>query len=117
MVYVQGSPGSIYVLTLDGRFRRYDDTWVSGVDPESWGGVPPLGLIEPKRGFGKVWHNIPEVQALLGWGINEEAGATSSLLPFDHGRAITLPQRGDTILLIDDSGGQTGMWRSMPGMF
>ena len=29
MIYVQGSPGSIYVLTLDGRFRRFDDTWLS----------------------------------------------------------------------------------------
>ena len=43
MIYVQGSPGSMYVLTLDGRFRRFDDTWVSGVDPETGGETPPLG--------------------------------------------------------------------------
>ena len=34
MIYVQGI--GIYVLTFDGRFRRFDDTWVSGVDPDRW---------------------------------------------------------------------------------
>ncbi len=117
MIYVQGSPGSIYVLTLDGRFRRFDDTWVSGVDPETGGETPPLGMIEPKRGFGKVWRANLDVRGSLGWGITEEEGASSALLLFERGRAVFLPQRGETYLLIDDPGGATGSWRTLPASF
>ncbi len=117
MLYLQGSPNSIYMLTLDGRFQRFEDTWLSGVDPETGGENAPLGLIVPKRGFGKVWRTNPNVQALLGWGVNEEAGANSSVLLFERGRAISLPQRGDLILLSDDPGGITGTWRALAASF
>ncbi len=116
MIYVQ-SPSAIYVLTLDGRFRRFDDTWVSGVDPEIGGETPPLGLIEPKRGFGKVWRLNLDVRGSLGWGVTDEQGASGSYQAFDHGRALFLPPRGDTILLIDDPGGASGTWRSLPTSF
>lgn len=116
MVYVQGSPGSIYVLSLDGRFRRFDDTWVSG-EPETGGETPPLGLLEPKRGFGKVWRNNLDVRGALGWGVTEEQGATTSVQLFERGRAVFLPQRGETYLLIDDPGGATGSWRTLPTGF
>ena len=117
MIYVQGSPGSIYVLTLDGRFRRFDDTWVSGVDPETGGETPPLGLIEPKRGFGKVWRSNLDVRGSLGWAVTDEEGAASSLLIFDRGRAVYLPTRGATYLLIDDPGGASGAWRMLSASF
>ncbi len=116
MIYVQ-SPSAIYVLTLDGRFRRFDDTWVSGVDPETGGETPPLGLIEPKRGFGKVWRINLDVRGSLGWGVTDEQGASGTYQAFDRGRALFLPQRGDTILLIDDPGGASGTWRSLPTSF
>jgi hypothetical protein len=105
------------VITFDGRFRRFDDTWAPGIDPEGGGETPPLGLIEPKRGFGKVWRLFPDVRSLLGWAINEEVGGTASTLPFERGRAIALPQRNETILLIDDPGSQMGTWRSAGIMF
>ncbi len=116
MIYVQ-SPSAIYVLTLDGRFHRFDDTWVSGVDPDTGGETPPLGLIEPKRGFGKVWRLNLDVRGSLGWGVTEEQGAAGTYQGFDHGRALFLPQRGDTILLIDDPGGAGGTWRALPTSF
>jgi hypothetical protein len=117
MVYLQGTPqGAIYVLTTDGRFRRFDDTWMSS-EPETGGEIPPLGLIEPKRGFGKVWRMNLDVRGSLGWGVTEEAGASSSVQFFDRGRAVFLPQRGETYLLIDDPGGATGSWRTLPGGF
>jgi hypothetical protein len=117
MVYVEGSPKYIYVLTLDGRFRRFNDTFVEGVDPETGGETPPLGLLEPRRGFLKVWRNNFDVRAALGWGITEEQGNTSSVQTFDRGRAIYLPQRGETYLLIDDPGGASGSWRALPVSF
>jgi hypothetical protein len=116
MIYAASSSGgaaTIYVLTLDGRFRRFTDTWVSGVDPENGGETPPLGLLEPKRGFGKVWRGNLDVRGALGWAVTEEQGASSSVQNFDRGRAIFLPQRGESYLLIDDPGGATGSWRSL----
>lgn len=115
MIYVQGI--GIYVLTFDGRFRRFDDTWVSGVDPETGGETPPLGLLEPKRGFGKIWRNNPDVRAALGWAVTDEQGATSGVQPFERGRAVYLPQRGETILFTDDPGSISGMWRALPASF
>ncbi len=117
MIYVQGSPNEIYVLTLDNRFERFDDTWVQGVDPETTGLTPPAGLLEPKRGFGKVWRNHLEVRGSLGWAIDSEQGSSATMQVFDHGRALFLPQRGQTYLLIDDPGGTTGSWRTLAASF
>ena len=118
MLYLQGTPGAIYVLTSDGRFRRFDDTWQAGVNPESGGLVPPPGLVEPIRGFGKVWRLNPDVQAMLGWGTSSERGDTATLQPFERGRAVALSAQAQTVLLADDAqftGG--GVWRSFAGSF
>ena len=117
MLYLQGSPNYIYVLTLDGRFRRYDDTWMSGIDPEAGNETPPLGLLEPRRGFGKVWRENLDARGALGWAINEEQGANSPLQLFERGRAVYLPQRGLTYVLSDDPGGLSGTWRTIPASF
>ncbi len=116
MIYVAGSPSLIYVLTLDGRFMVYQDTWTSG-EPETGGETPPLGLIEPKRGFGKVWRDHLDVRGSLGWAVTDEQGATGSVQPFDRGRAIFLPQRGLSYLLTDDPGGVSGSWREIAASF
>jgi len=117
MIWVQGPPNYIYALNSNGTFHRYDDTFVAGVDPESGGETPPVGLIEPVRGFGKVWRNTPEVRNGLGWALNPEQGGTASVQLFDRGRAFYLPQRPETVLLIDDPGGLSGTWRSVNASF
>jgi hypothetical protein len=117
MVYDQSS-SSIYVLTLaDNRFRRFPDTWVEGVDPDTGGETPPPGLIEPRRGFGKVWRSNPDVRAALGWATGDEQGSTASIQMFDRGRAMFLPQSGHTILLGDDPGGASGLWEMIEVSF
>jgi hypothetical protein len=115
MIYVQGI--GIYVLTSDGRFRRFDDTWVAGVDPETGGETPPLGLIEPKRGFGKVWRSNPDIRSALGWAVTDEQGATSDVQLFERGRAVFLPQRGESVIFTDDPGGLSGTWRALAASF
>lgn len=117
MYYLDGAPRSIYVLTIDGRYHRYDDTWVQGVDPDSGGEVPPPGLIEPIRGFGKVWRQNPDVRTSLGWAITNELGDTATVQYFERGRAIYLPVRGETVILAEDPNGQTGIWRAISGGF
>jgi hypothetical protein len=119
MVYLAGSPGQIFVVTNDGRFRRFDDTFIQGVDPESGGEIPPVGLIEPVRGFGKVWRTNPDVRMALGWGVVPETGGALTLSVFERGRAVALIARGETLVLVDDPGalGLFGTWRVLPGIF
>jgi hypothetical protein len=118
MIYLQGSPGSIYVLSNDGRFRRFDDTFISGSDPESGGETPPSGLIEPVRGFGKVWRNNPDLRSLLGWATQNERGDNASMQLFERGRAVYLPGNGQTYFLIDELAVPNGgSWRTVTGGF
>jgi hypothetical protein len=117
MIYEQ-STGSIYVLTFsDFRFRRFPDTWVEGVDPDAGGETPPAGLIEPRRGFGKIWRSNPDVRAALGWAITDEQGASATLQVFEYGRALYLPQHGHTVVLMDDPGGASGTWEELEVSF
>lgn len=114
MIWLQGP---IYVLYNDGRFQRYDDTYTAGVDPESGGEIPPAGLVEPVRGFGKVWRSNPDVRAGLGWGTAPESGNQATQQRFDRGWMVALPQRGDILVLAENAGGLSGTWRSAAGSF
>lgn len=52
----------------------YDDTFVDGQpesDPEL---TPPAGVMQPVRGFGKVWRENADVQKRLGWAVESEVG-------------------------------------------
>lgn len=70
----------IYVFFTDyggQSYRSYDDTFVDG-DPETDPNlVPPAGLLQPKRGFGKVWRDNTEVRDNLGWATAPETGFDS----------------------------------------
>ena len=55
-------------------YRQYADTFKDG-DPESDPNfTPPAGLIQPVRGFGKVWRDNTEVRDYLGWATAGETG-------------------------------------------
>jgi hypothetical protein len=57
-----------------GQVGRYRDTWQGEYFPEE--PPPPYGLIQPQRGFGKVWYENQPVRDGLGYGIAPEAGYT-----------------------------------------
>ncbi len=60
-----------------GDWFCYNDTYQEGepeIDPNL---VPPAGLYQPRRGFGKLWRNHPELQEGLGWAITPEFELTS----------------------------------------
>jgi len=109
--------GPIYVLYSDSRAQRFDDTFTEGIDPVSGGETPPAGLVEPVRGFGKVWRNNPTVRAGLGWGTAPEAGGSATMQRFERGWMIDLTQRGDIIVLTENPDGLTGTWQSYAGSF
>jgi len=110
MLYLNTTPGSIYVLRNDGTYIRYDDTYTEGVDPESGELTPPEGLQEPIRGFGKVWRNFDTVQSDLGWATTPEAGGSATIQEFSQGRMIFLTVRGNILVLLNN-----GTWQSVPG--
>lgn len=68
----------IWVATTDEQGRRiwavYDDTFTDGQPEINPTLTPPAGLVQPERGFGKLWRENPDVQAKLGWGIEPEIG-------------------------------------------
>lgn len=109
--------GPIFVLYSDGRYQKFDDTFVAGVDPESSFLSPPPGLLEPVRGFGKIWRNYPDIRTNIGWGNAPEVGGQTIMLRFDRGWMLDLTERGDVLILIEDPTGIIGTWRSVAGSF
>ena len=70
--------GVIFVLydsSAEGpAVQAFVDTWTSA-EPESDPSiVPPAGMYQPIRGFGKVWRKNPEVRERLGWAVAPEEG-------------------------------------------
>ncbi|HNP73961.1 MAG TPA: hypothetical protein PKK15_22785 [Kouleothrix sp.] len=78
------------------RFQVFDDTWAEG-QPVNAGLTPPGSLLEPQRGFGKVWREHPEVRARLGWAFAPESPAAADYQPWSGGGALLwFPALNDT---------------------
>ncbi len=55
-----------------GQWLAFPDTFNEGdpeIDPAI---IAPEGLLQPKRGFGKVWREQPAVREAIGWGLEYE---------------------------------------------
>jgi hypothetical protein len=77
----------VYVLFEDGTYQRFLDTFQEG-DPESDPTiVPPAGLYQPIRGFGKVWREGTgaQVRERLGWALAPEQGGDGAWQDFERG--------------------------------
>ncbi len=70
----------------------YRDTWAEGQDP-SGGPAPVPGRFFPRRGFGKVWRENPDVQQCLGY-------ATSAV---ETAFPIAVQQFAGGVLLLSDT--------------
>lgn len=118
MLWLDASPGNIYVFYNNGTFQRFNDTYNAAVDPVSGGETPPAGLFEPVRGFGKVWRENASVRNALGWAIGSEQGTQTVSLDFDRGRMLSTPVRGDIVILVYQNGNIIlGAWRAVVGQF
>ena len=93
----------IYVLYENGAYERFDDTFDENVDPESGGETPPAGLLEPIRGFGKVWRENPGVRSALGWATAPEAGGPGRFQIMENGEIIWLSETGQTYVFRHDN--------------
>jgi hypothetical protein len=117
MVWVDEPTEVIYAFYSNGTFHRFDDTWDPAVDPESGGETPPEGLLEPVRGFGKVWRTFELTRTSLGWALADEAGVTAVAQDFTQGRMLYIEARGEILILTYQGNPTVGLWRSVAGSF
>ncbi len=80
MFYIQPLD-QIWVMIItgegEGTWSIYPDTFEDGeaeVDPSL---VPPEGMYQPERGFGKLWRENADVREALGWAVTPEFGYNS----------------------------------------
>jgi hypothetical protein len=104
--------GRIYALANTGEYIDFVDTWNAAVDPERGGETPPAGLLEPIRGFGKVWRDNPAVRNRLGWATADESGATVALLAYERGAMVSLAGTGQVWVL-----SLTGSYQTYSGAY
>lgn len=110
--------------TNSGQWIIYDDSWLEGMqefDPDI---VPPEGLFQPERGFGKLWRDNDSVQDLLGWAVDTEYGHVTTYEYFAGGSVTpegvyvqgpgyhTLISRYGGTYMFDEA---SGTWRRAPG--
>ena len=99
----------IYVLHADGTWAGYPDTWQEGTPDRDPAIVPPEGLYQPVRGFGKVWREeLGGPEAALGWATAEERGGVLLIQHAARG-ALLRDVDGTRYALHDD-----GTWTALP---
>jgi hypothetical protein len=64
----------IFVLYRNGPWQRFDDTWTPDQPESDPAFIPPAGLYQPIRGFGKLWRENVGVREQLGWALAPEQG-------------------------------------------
>lgn len=103
---------SIYVLTSDQRWRRFDDTWSEAQPPDDPAIVPPEGYYQPVRGFGKIWREQPDVRQDLGWALGPELGFESTIQEQEPRGEPVLFVRvfNDQVLALTGRGTDEGDW-------
>jgi hypothetical protein len=95
-------PATIFVLFEDDQhYVRFDDTYSPTADPESGNAIPPPGLLQPVRGFGKVWREgtAARVRDRLGWAKAPESAGRGAMESFDRGALLWTPEPRQIFLL------------------
>ena len=76
----------INLLHSDGWWVGYDDTWDESQPVDDPSLTPPEGLLQPVRGFGKVWRtSLHGTQTDVGWALEPERGYDMLAQPFGSG--------------------------------
>jgi hypothetical protein len=85
LMYWREDQRMIYVLYNDEHWQEFVDTWAEG-ESASAGYTPPTGLLEPIRGFGKVWREqLGGPEAAIGWAVEDEIGGDTTVQEFERG--------------------------------
>jgi hypothetical protein len=125
MIWLEEVQGADYVLQRfilvlydDGTYAYFEDAWVEGMPESDPAIVPPAGLLQPIRGFGKVWRENTSVRDGLGWATAGEQGFTTT---WQEQIAESIGQGKAFVLLFSDQVAQvngwdvrTGTWEYLP---
>ena len=93
---------SIYVLSTSAiqTGQETDDWWRLDDTPSPKATLPLTirsqhqpRLIQPARGFGKIWRNNGFVREATGWATEEESSYTARWLTFEQGWMMTAPDQ------------------------
>jgi len=68
----------ILVLYDNGAYEYYEDVWNEDMPESDPAIVPPMELLQPIRGFGKIWRENTDVRDRLGWATDPEQGFTTT---------------------------------------
>jgi hypothetical protein len=79
MIWIPYSQGYNYISILynDGTVYTTADMWTNAEPDSDPNLVPPAGLLQPVRGFGKVWREVQSIKDKLGWATGPETQYTS----------------------------------------
>lgn len=93
----------IYAVNNAGTWAVYDDTYTDDQPETDPTLVPPPGLIQPKRGFGKVWREkLGGPSAAIGWATEIEGEIGGHFQRFERG--LMLCNRDGTLLVLRNDG-------------
>ncbi len=72
----------IWVMVDDGtgkgQWSTFEDVFADGESEFDASLVPPEGMFQPERGFGKLWRENQTLHDALGWGLTPEFGYVSN---------------------------------------
>lgn len=126
MVWLTPAEGQLPQIIVgfddDQRYAVFSDTFTEGADRISSALDAPEGLLEPVRGFGKVWRDgtTARVRERLGWAIEPERAEHGAIQSFEHGRMIFTPDPKLIYVLADQNiNGREAdrIWRSYVDTF
>ncbi|MBV9326794.1 MAG: hypothetical protein JO352_23805 [Chloroflexi bacterium] len=112
-------PARIYALFNDGQdYASFPDTWSQAADPVSTGLNAPAGLLEPERGFGKVWREGTgaHVRDRLGWATSPEQTGSGARQSFRGGQMVFAPGPR-LIFVLTNAAGSAELWRVFPDTY
>ena len=80
---------SILVLRDDGTWQGFTDDWTEGQPSVDATITAPEGLVQPARGFGKVWREqLGGPEAEIGWAFAPEQGIEGESRFWQNGRTL-----------------------------
>ncbi|MBM4029108.1 MAG: hypothetical protein FJ280_27485 [Planctomycetes bacterium] len=85
----------IAVFYAEGQWQAFADLWQEGQPASDSSLSPPTGLVQPVRGFGKVWRERQGVRARLGWAKQAEQGLCITLQEGQGGDIMIRYEIGD----------------------
>jgi hypothetical protein len=104
---------AIYLLRAEGTWSHFLDAWDESQPAYDPTLTEPDGLLQPVRGFGKVWRErLGGPQAAIGWALTPEQGYQiwAQLFARRNGGSIFSGPAGEAYVLSND-----GTWVSQRG--